>query len=267
MSGELDAGPLEPDQDVWAPLRRTTQARIGLGRAGNSAPIAAELQFRAAHAMARDAVHIGLDVGALTAQLHDLGLGDPIVVASQAMDRAQYLRRPDLGRLPASGLEHVMPAEAPDVVIVLADGLSPQALIAHGAPLYARIAEEIGGRFRMGAPVIATQARVALGDHVGLALGARAVIMLIGERPGLSVAQSIGIYLTWGPRPGRTDAERNCISNVHPPDGLGYADAARVVAALLIESSQLGESGVRVKDRSAVGGAVLDQAPPQHPSS
>ena len=232
--------------DFWDALRRTTQSRIGLGRAGNGLPMKAELEFRAAHAAARDAVHDELDVAALSARLKALWLGDPVVVASRAADRAEYLRRPDLGREPATVLD--LPAHGDDLGVVFADGLSARAVSTHAVPFLEALLGSITSSVAV--PVIATQARVALGDHIGAALGVRAVLVLIGERPGLSVNDSLGVYLTYAPRPGRHDAERNCVSNIHPPDGLGYADAARVVAGLLTASFTLGESGVRVKDRS-----------------
>jgi ethanolamine ammonia-lyase small subunit len=242
----------------WDELRRVTQARIGLGRAGNGLPTDAELALRAAHAAARDAVREALDVGGLVAGLRRLDLAEPLVVRSRAGDRGTYLRRPDLGR---SLAEPLVADGSCDLAIVLADGLSAAALTEHGVPLVASLLPSLQGRVIV--PVIATQARVALGDEIGVALGARAVLVLIGERPGLSVPTSLGAYLTWAPRPGRVDAERNCVSNVHPPDGLGYDDAARVLAGLLDEAERLGETGVRVKDRSrpAVGsnaGPVLE---------
>ena len=239
--------------DLWAELRRTTAARIGLGRSGNGLPTVAELELRAAHADARDAVHDQLDVAALTVELSDLGLGEPLHVASRAADRGEYLRRPDLGREPGSAIPVDRPAE---LVIVLADGLSARAAAAHGARFVEALVE--GVLPVIAPPVIATQARVALGDHIGAAFGARAVLMLIGERPGLSSTDSLGAYLTWNPRPGRTDAERNCVSNIRPPGGLGYREAARVVRSLLVEAERLGESGVRVKDRSR---AAIDDPP------
>ena len=232
--------------DFWDALRRTTQSRIGLGRAGNGLPTKAELEFRAAHAAARDAVHDELDVPGLAAAVQALHLGDPVVVTSQAADRAEYLRRPDLGREPAVELD--LAAHGDDLAVVLADGLSARAVSTHAVPFLQALLALITSTVAV--PVIATQARVALGDHIGAALGVRAVLVLIGERPGLSVNDSLGGYLTYAPRPGRLDAERNCVSNIHPPDGLGYADAARVVAGLLEASFALGESGVRVKDRS-----------------
>jgi ethanolamine ammonia-lyase small subunit len=235
-------------QEFWDRLRLTTQSRIGLGRAGNALPTTRVLEFNVAHAAARDAVHIPLDVPAFAARVAAVGIGDPAVVASQAEGRSEYLRRPDLGRLPAS-LEQV-PAGASDIGVVLADGLSPRALVEHGVGLLTGLVATLGERYSIAAPVIATQARVALGDHIGERLGVRTLLVVIGERPGLSVADSLGIYLTHLPRPGRTDADRNCISNIHPPEGLGYGAAARVVAGLVAGARQLGRSGVELKDTS-----------------
>ncbi len=232
--------------EFWDGLRRTTQARIGLGRSGNALPTAAELEFRAAHADARDAVHDCLDVVALAQHLQPLGLADPLLVTSRARSREEYLRRPDLGRETAEPI--LAPAQSADLAVVLADGLSARAVETHAVPLLEALLDQVSSS--LAPPTIATQARVALGDHIGQALGARAVLVLIGERPGLSVNDSLGAYLTYAPRPGRSDAERNCVSNIHPPDGLGYAAAARVIAGLLQASFRLGESGVRVKDRS-----------------
>lgn len=240
-----------PD-DVWAPLRRTTQARIGLGRAGNALPSRRVLEFKAAHAAARDAVHEPLDVGRFVGDVAVLGIGTPVHVRSRAGTRSEYLRRPDLGRAPAdlSPLSSAGPGQGTDIGIVLADGLSPRALVDHATGLLAALAEEFDGRYRLAPPVVATQARVALGDHIGAALGVSTLIMIIGERPGLSVADSLGIYLTHLPRPGRTDADRNCISNIHPPDGLGYHAAARTTAALVAGARRLGRSGIALKDTS-----------------
>lgn len=233
--------------DFWSDLRLTTQARIGLGRAGDALPTHRVLEFRAAHAAARDAVHTALDVEAFGADIAAVGIGDPIVVSSRAETRSEYLRRPDLGREPAdlSGVER----EEKDIGIVLCDGLSPRALMDHGAGLLAALTESLS-TFTMARPVIATQARVALGDHVGAAQGVGTLIVIIGERPGLSVADSLGIYLTHRPEPGRNDSERNCISNIHPPGGMGYEHAARVTTSLVAGARQLGRSGVALKDTS-----------------
>ncbi len=237
-----------PAHDVWADLRLTTQARIGLGRAGNSLPTTRVLEFAAAHAAARDAVHDPLDVDAFVPTLADLGLGDPLRVSSKARTRGEYLRRPDLGRQPADGTE--LPASPSDIGIVLADGLSPRALVDHAHGMISALLDAFDGRYTIAPPVIATQARVALGDHIAAALGVTTLIVIIGERPGLSVADSLGIYLTHRPQVGRTDADRNCISNIHPPDGLGYAAAAAVTAALVAGARALGRSGVDLKDTS-----------------
>lgn len=243
----MSADPV-PVADVWEPLRRTTQARIGLGRAGNALPSRRVLEFKAAHSAARDAVHLPLDADGLAEQVEALGIGTPARVSSRARTRGEYLRRPDLGRTPAD-LSALTRCGA-DIGFVLADGLSPRALIDHGRGLLAALVEEFDGRYRLAPPVIATQARVALGDHIGAALDAATVVMIIGERPGLSVADSLGIYLTHLPRPGRTDADRNCVSNIHPPDGLSYARAARITAALVSGARRLGRSGVALKDTS-----------------
>ncbi|MGP4054777.1 ethanolamine ammonia-lyase subunit EutC [Mycobacterium sp. 4D054] len=244
MSAAKDVSP----EDVWAPLRSATRARIGLGRAGNALPSRRVLEFKAAHSAARDAVHVPLDTDAFAAEVEALGLGAPLLVRSRAADRAEYLRRPDLGRQPAD--VDALPQTGADIGVVLADGLSPRALAEHGVGLLTALADEFDGHYRLAPPVIATQARVALGDHVGAALGVTTLLMVIGERPGLSVADSLGIYLTHQPRVGRTDADRNCISNIHPPDGLDYRTAARTAAVLVAGARRLGRSGVALKDTS-----------------
>ncbi|MCW2535443.1 MAG: Ethanolamine ammonia-lyase light chain, partial [Modestobacter sp.] len=170
---------------------------------------------------------------------------DILEVHSLAGDRTTYLQRPDLGRRLAEGTR--LPAGPVDLALVLADGLSPRAVHDHAAGTVAAVLERLPG-WTVGPLVLAHQARVALGDPVGAALGARVVVVLVGERPGLSSADSLGLYLTWGPRPGRTDAERNCISNVRPPHGLGYAQAADTLVGLLTAARELGASGVVLKD-------------------
>ncbi|OZG26284.1 ethanolamine ammonia-lyase [Williamsia sp. 1138] len=241
--------------ELWDALRLRTAARIGLGRTGDSLPTTRVLEFAAAHAAARDAVHQPLDAEALAADVAKLELGSPIVVTSQASDRSEYLRRPDLGRTPAD-LGELSEVDA-DVGFVLADGLSPIALAEHATGLLSALKDVLAHKYSIAPPVIATQARVALGDHIGAAQKVGTLIVIIGERPGLSVADSVGIYLTHLPRPGRADSERNCISNIHPPGGLGYADAARVCAALIEGARQLGRSGVDLKDNSR---AITDHA-------
>ncbi|MCK8615501.1 ethanolamine ammonia-lyase subunit EutC [Gordonia sp. C13] len=238
----------QPAEDHWADLRLTTQARIGLGRAGNSLPSRRVLEFKAAHSAARDAVHEPLDVDDLTRQISELDTEPALHVQSRADSRGEYLRRPDLGRQPAD-LSH-LPDTGADLAIVLADGLSARALADHGRGLLDALLDTLGERYSLAPPVIATQARVALGDHIGEALRAQTMIMIIGERPGLSVADSLGIYLTHLPQAGRHDADRNCISNIHPPDGLDYTTAAAITAALVDGARKLGRSGVALKDTS-----------------
>jgi len=236
--------------DFWADLRRTTPARIGLGRAGTGQPTAAVLAAGAAHAAARDAVHLPLDVDRVVTGLAGLGLGEPRVVASAAGDRTTYLTRPDLGRVPAddlAALRQDRPVEAADLVVVVADGLSAEAVHAHAVPLLTALLPLLDAATTVAPPVVATQARVALGDHVGQALGARLVLVLIGERPGLSSADSLGAYLTWDPKPGVLDSARNCVSNIRPPHGHDHHTAARTIAALVAGARALGATGVRLK--------------------
>lgn len=235
-------------QKFWDELRTTTQARIGLGRAGNGLPTREVLALNAAHAAARDAVHLPLDVAALAAAVAEVGIGTPATVTSRATSRGEYLRRPDLGRSPAD--LSTVPAAPADIGFVLADGLSPTALMHHGAALLRALVAQLGQTYSLAPPVIATQARVALGDHIAARGGYGTLLVIVGERPGLSVADSLGIYLTHRPRPGCTDADRNCISNIHPPDGLGYQEAARVAAGLVAGARALGRSGVALKDTS-----------------
>lgn len=234
--------------NAWRSLRRHTQARIGLQRSGSAISTRDVLEFQSAHASARDAVHAPVQIEALTAGLEALGLGRPVVVSSQAPSRADYLRRPDLGRLPAD-LGEVEPAHA-DIGIVVADGLSAVAVDTHAVALVDALVTALGHDHSIAPPVIATGARVALGDHIGAALDVEVLVMVIGERPGLSVADSLGIYLTYRPRPGRRDSERNCISNIHPPDGLDYVGAARITRGLVTGARALGASGVVLKDET-----------------
>jgi ethanolamine ammonia-lyase small subunit len=232
---------------VWRDLRRFTQARVALGRAGNGMPTGAHLDFQAAHAAARDAVHTPLDVPALAAALADAGIAS-VPVRSTAPDRQTYLLRPDLGRRLDPADAAVLEAMPGCFVLVVCDGLSSVAVQRHAAPLLALLVPALRARGLPVPPVvIATQGRVALGDDVGAALGAVAVAVLIGERPGLSAADSMGAYLTWQPRPGRTDAERNCISNIRPL-GLPPDAAAEKLLWLIDRMFVLGLTGVDLKD-------------------
>lgn len=226
----------------WTDLRRFTPARVALGRAGNGLPTAAHLDFQAAHAAARDAVHAALDVATLQADLSAIGIAS-IVVASEASDRRTYLLRPDLGRRLRAEDRATLPSSPGAMLFVVCDGLSATAVQRHAAPLLAHIDQAI-----LTAPVvIAQQGRVALGDDIGEAMGAEAVAVLIGERPGLSAADSLGVYLTWQPRRGRTDAERNCISNIRP-EGLPPRAAADKLMWLIGEMRRLSLTGIGLKD-------------------
>ena len=251
---------IDPMIDPWARLARLTPARIGLGRAGSGLPTREVLRFGLAHAQARDAVHTPLDAGAVSAGIAGLGF-ETLTVASAAPDRATYLRRPDLGRALGDGAAAALAAggDGPvDLALVVADGLSARAVHEGAAGFLAAFKPHLDrAGWRVAPVVVATQARVALGDGVGAALRARAVVVIIGERPGLSSPDSLGLYLTLDPRVGRSDAERNCISNVRPA-GLSHDLAAFKLDWLLTQAFALGISGVTLKDDS---GPALAAAP------
>lgn len=235
----------------WASLRRYTAARIGLGRAGASVLTAAHLAFQQAHAEARDAVHLALDAEALLAGLRALG-ESPLRVHGRAADRAVYLQRPDLGRRlseDSAAMLAALPSPETDLAFVLADGLSALAVQRQALPLFAALRERLlqEGGWAWAPPVVATQARVALGDEVGALLKARCVVVLIGERPGLSAPDSLGVYFSWAPRLGLVDAERNCISNVRP-QGLAPVAAAAKLHGLLRQARTRQLSGIALKD-------------------
>jgi ethanolamine ammonia-lyase small subunit len=252
---DFDDPPSPVNSNPWDALRRFTNARIALGRAGSSLPTAPLLAFDLSHAQARDAVHQPLDVDALHASLHASGF-ETLDVESAAPDREHYLRRPDLGRKlndESTARLRDYAASAPagfGVVFVVADGLSAYAATRHAVPLLERMSTKLAG-VSVGPIVVARQARVALGDGIGELLRARIVVMLIGERPGLSSPDSLGIYLTYEPRMGKSDAERNCISNVRP-EGLAYDPAAFKLHYLLTEATRLKLTGVKLKDDSDV---------------
>jgi ethanolamine ammonia-lyase small subunit len=247
------------DDSRWADLRRLTAARIGLKRTGASLTTAPLLEFQLAHARARDAVHEPFDAARLAADFAaafatDLApLAAPVLsVASAAPDRQRYLMRPDLGRRLASGAEAMLAPYAGhyDIVFVVADGLSARAVKAHAQPVLAHALTTLGAEsWRIGPLVIVCQGRVAVGDAIATALGAGCVVVLIGERPGLTAPDSMGAYITWQPRAHTTDADRNCISNIRP-EGIGYADAAFRLVHLLRTMRTRGLSGVALKDDS-----------------
>jgi ethanolamine ammonia-lyase small subunit len=237
-------------------LRDLTPARVGLGRAGASMPTEALLAFTLDHARARDAVHAVLDASAIASGLDALGF-EALQVSSCAQSRADYLRRPDLGRKLDPASQHLLISRHFDscqLVIVIADGLSPSAVNAHAIGLLRNLVPRLAiDGIEIGHAVVAEGARVALGDAIGAVLGARMVVMLIGERPGLSASDSLGAYLTFAPRAGLTDAERNCVSNIHAA-GLGYDEAAFRIAWLVREGLARGIAGVALKDES--GGQI-----------
>jgi len=244
----------------WAALRALTQARIALGRAGVSVPTTPQLAFQLAHARARDAVHQGLDAEALAAALSQAGLASAIV-HSACPDRATYLQRPDLGRrLDEASRARLTPSGC-DLALVVADGLSALAIEQNAAPFLAQLHDGLArDGWRCAPVIIARQGRVAIGDEIGAALGVRAVVVLIGERPGLSSPDSMGLYLTWAPQVGLLDASRNCISNVRPA-GLSYPQAASKLLYLLSQARERGLSGVALKDETEAQAATLESHP------
>jgi ethanolamine ammonia-lyase small subunit len=228
-----------------AALRRFTPARIALGRAGSGLPTGELLAFGLAHARARDAVHRALEVERVVSNLRDF---DVQLVHSEARDRQTYLRRPDLGRR-LSEPDALRRCDKP-IAFVIADGLSALAVERHAVPVVHALAALAPQRWAAAPVVVALQGRVALGDGIGERLGAQLVVMLIGERPGLSSPDSLGAYLTFAPRVGRTDAERNCVSNIRP-EGLDYQAAARRIDWLAAAALARGLTGVALKDESA----------------
>ncbi|WP_249976174.1 ethanolamine ammonia-lyase subunit EutC [Vreelandella olivaria] len=250
-------------ENPWERLQAFTDARIGLGRAGVSLPTRQLLAFQLAHAQAQDAVHCPLDSDALASQLtNTLSLTvPPLRLHSHALDRAMYLQRPDYGRRlnddsRARLQTAAMDGQRFDLAVVIVDGLSARAVQQNSAPflaaLYHAIQQDQSDSedvWRLAPLTIVEQGRVAVGDEVGDLLNADAVLVMIGERPGLSSPDSLGLYMTWAPEPGLKDDRRNCISNVRPA-GLSSEEAARRLMLLLKEARQRRLSGVQLKDRS-----------------
>ena len=239
--------------DPWRDLTRYTPARIGLGRAGGSLPTAPLLEFQLAHAQARDAVHAQLDDAAIRAALDAAGY-ESLALHSASPDRRTYVQRPDLGRILDDASKALLearprPAQPFDAAFVIADGLSASAVTQHAVALFLCIAPRLRDAGWTLAPVcVVQQGRVAIADEIGALLPAMLSVMLIGERPGLSSPDSLGIYLTWDPLPGRSNAQRNCISNVRPPEGLSYAAAAHTLWYLMSEARRRRLSGVELKE-------------------
>jgi ethanolamine ammonia-lyase small subunit len=237
--------------DPWARMRAATPARIGLARAGSSIATADHLAFQLAHARARDAVHEPFDPGSLIDRLRERGLG-AVQLHSAAVDRPTYLARPDLGRR-LDDASRVAVAAMPrgyDLAFVLADGLSARAVTSHAVPLLDACLPQLrGGGWRIAPVAVVEQGRVAVGDEIGHMLDAALVCVLIGERPGLTSPDSLGAYLTWQPAPGRSDAERNCLSNIRPA-GMPCAEAAHRLVYLATQARLRHCTGVMLKDET-----------------
>ncbi len=251
----------------WLELRRLTPARIALGRTGTSLPTGAQLDFQFAHAQARDAVHLAFDHQGLRSQLSERQR-DSLLLHSAAADRDSYLQRPDLGRRlhPDSAQllrEHAQAKPGGvDLAIVVADGLSALAVHRHTLPFLTRFEEQSAADGWSTSPVVLVeQGRVAVADEVGELLGAKMTVILIGERPGLSSPDSLGLYFTYNPKVGLTDAYRNCISNVRL-EGLSYGMAAHRLLYLMREACRRQLSGVNLKDEAQVHTLEADTGTP-----
>jgi ethanolamine ammonia-lyase small subunit len=256
MSVDMDKPPVDP-QNPLLELRRLTPARIALGRTGTSLPTSAQLDFQYAHAQARDAVHLPFDHPGLSSQLAERGR-ESLLLHSAATDRNSYLQRPDLGRKlsdeSAQTLRNYARANpgGVDLAVVVADGLSALAVHRHTLPFLTRMEEQTAAEGWSLSPVILVeQGRVAVADEIGQLLGAKMVVILIGERPGLSSPDSLGLYFTYNPKVGLTDAYRNCISNVRL-EGLSYGMAAHRLLYLMREACRRQLSGVSLKDEAQV---------------
>jgi ethanolamine ammonia-lyase small subunit len=236
---------------LWQELRTATPARIGMTRIGPALATRDHLAFQRAHAEARDAVHGALDPAPLIERLRTLGL-DPLCLNSAAPDRTSYLARPDLGRRldDASQAQLATASHSHDLAFVIADGLSARAIAHHAVPVIEAVLPTLQhSGIAIGPVAVVAQGRVAVGDAIGFALAAKLVAVLIGERPGLSAPDSLGIYLTWAPAPGRNDAERNCLSNVRP-GGMSYTEAAARLSYLINEALKRQITGIALKDET-----------------
>jgi ethanolamine ammonia-lyase small subunit len=241
-------------------LRRYTSARVSLGQVGVAVPAQEQLRFQLDHALARDAVHAGLDVAAFLhalrqRQMEGFALRSAVTGSAQN-ERQVYLRRPDLGRSlhPDSARElrqlSANTEAAPDVVFVIADGLSALAVERHALPLLDATRAALD-QWLLGPMCVVSQGRVAIGDEIGEILQAQLTVTMIGERPGLSSPDSLGVYITWHPRPGRTDADRNCISNIRH-EGLSYRRAAERIVFYMEGARRLHLTGIGLKENTAV---------------
>jgi ethanolamine ammonia-lyase small subunit len=237
--------------DQWLSLRRFTQARIALGRVGHALPTKALLDFQLAHAQARDAVHLPWDIESFAEQVRDNG-AEALILETPVADRGDYLRRPDLGRIlteESRSRLRDLDVATPDLALIVTNGLSSTAVRLHGIGLLQEMLAGLRQRHYSIAPVcLVANGRVALLDDIGSALAAQMAIIIVGERPGLSSPDSLGIYLTYAPQPGNNDAQRNCISNIRPPEGLSYQGAAAKLLHLVGEAMARRISGVALKD-------------------
>ncbi len=238
-------------KDPWVSLRSFTQARIAQGQCGSGLPTDALLDFQLAHAAARDAVLKPWSPETSAASLEAKG-HQSLILSTKVLTREQYLLRPDDGRSLSNESRHLLESmilPPVDIALILTNGLSSTAVEAHGVPLIEEIHRSftVTG-FVMAPIVLIANGRVAVADEIGSLLNARMSLIVVGERPGLSAADSVGAYLTFGPRVGRTDAERNCISNIRPPDGLSFEEAAIKMVYLCREGLRRGLTGVQLKD-------------------
>ncbi|MCQ1059820.1 ethanolamine ammonia-lyase subunit EutC [Photobacterium sp. DNB23_23_1] len=271
--------PTEVVQNPWCQLRAFTSARIALGRSGNSIPTKELLSFQLDHAQAMDAVHCALDTDLLVSQLVEIPsllestLASPVVVESKVTDRLMYLQRPDLGRqlndVSWLALENLSSKhhDTPDLAIVIADGLSSTAIQSHAVEVVSRLFSMLGNdrehEWDLSPISVVKQGRVAVADDISQCFNAKMALILIGERPGLTSPDSMGMYLTWGARRGAKDSHRNCISNVRP-GGLSYDDACNRALYLLKEARKLQLSGVNLKDRSNIDEETQAQVDDKH---
>ena len=247
------------NEDRWSSLKAFTAARIALGRAGSAIPTKELLEFQLAHAHARDAVYSQLS----PTLIHDLAIFNrPLIeVSSLAKDRHEYLKRPDLGRVPdAASLQSLTTMIGNfDLCICIADGLSATGINHHVRSLLALLLPACDtAELRLSPICVIQQGRVAIGDHLSPAVGARLSLMLIGERPGLSSSDSIGAYITYEPVPGKTDEMRNCVSNIRP-GGLAFDVAVQKIMFLILESRRLELSGVQLKENAGLPGKSGEQ--------
>ncbi|MGA2538783.1 MAG: ethanolamine ammonia-lyase subunit EutC [Terracidiphilus sp.] len=246
---------------AWtARLRALTPARVGLGRSGVSLETSDLLDFQRCHALARDAVHSRLEAATLVSTLAAITGTEVMRLHSAAADRATYLQRPDLGRTLDEASRSVLAqragADKPGAAVsgdarlalIVADGLSALAVERHAAPLVTELLPRLDG-WQLAPVCVVEQGRVAIGDEIGAALGAQVSVVLIGERPGLSSPDSLGAYITWQPRPGRTDAERNCISNIRG-EGLGYSQAATQLLYYVTAARRQQLTGIALKEET-----------------